>query len=160
MGEIEKLLSIALEELKLDASIPLDHPERHRFNEMFDWLRNDGAKFDKLKLRYYTEDYRGVHCSRDVQKGEIILFVPKKNLLTLDMAMESPIGSQMAARNFRQRLISPKHSFLATFLMEEKRKVDSYYTKFIDILPKGYTNFPIFYTKEEREGLTGSPFQH
>lgn len=127
---------------------------------MFDWLRNDGAKFDKLKLRYYTEDYRGVHCSRDVQKGEIILYVPKKNLLTLDMAMESPIGSQMAARNFRQRLISPKHSFLATFLMEEKRKPDSYFMKFIDILPKGYTNFPIFYTKEEREGLTGSPFQH
>lgn len=44
--------------------------------------------------------------------------------------------------------------------MEEKRKSNSYYTKFIDILPKGYTNFPIFYTKEEREWLTGSPFQN
>jgi histone-lysine N-methyltransferase SETD3 len=66
----------------------------------------------------------------------------------------------MAARNFRQRLISPKHSFLATFIMEENRKKDSYYMKFIDILPKGYTNFPIFYTKDEREWLTGSPFQN
>jgi hypothetical protein len=54
---------------------------------MFDWLKSDGADFKKLKLRYYTEDYRGVHASRDIAKGETILFVPKKNLLTLDMAM-------------------------------------------------------------------------
>lgn len=105
----------------------MDHPERKRFNKMFDWLASDGAKFDKLKLRYYTEDYRGVHAAKDIQKGETILLVPRKNLLTLDMAMQSPIGSQMAARNFRQRLISPKHSFLATFLMEEVRKKDSYF---------------------------------
>lgn len=76
------------------------------------------------------------------------------------MAMVSPIGSLMAARNFRQRLISPKHSFLATLVMEEKRKNDSKFLKFIDILPKSFTNFPIFYTKEERAWLDGSPFQN
>jgi hypothetical protein len=43
--------------------------------------------------------------------------------------------------------------------MEEKRKPESHFNKFIDILPKGFTNFPIFYTKEEREWLIGSPFQ-
>jgi len=74
------------------------------------------------------------------------------------MAMASPIGSLMAARKFRQRLISPKHSFLATLIMEEKRKENSKFMKFIDILPKGFTNFPIFYTKEERAWLDGSPF--
>jgi hypothetical protein len=42
--------------------------------------------------------------------------------------------------------------------MEEKRKPDSEYARFIDILPKGYTNFPIFFTKEEREWLNGSAF--
>lgn len=55
--------------------------------------------------------------------------------------------------------MSPKHSFLATLIMEEKRKPESHFNKFIDILPKGFTNFPIFYTKEEREWLIGSPFQ-
>jgi histone-lysine N-methyltransferase SETD3 len=76
------------------------------------------------------------------------------------MAMQSPIGSLMAARNFRQRLISPKHSFLSTFIMEEKRKSNTKFMKYIDILPKGFTNFPIFYTKEERAWLDGSPFQN
>jgi hypothetical protein len=76
------------------------------------------------------------------------------------MAMASPIGSLMAARNFRTRLISPKHSFLATFCMEEVRKEKSNFAKFIDILPKGFNNFPIFYTQEERQWLQGSPSQN
>lgn len=74
--------------------------------------------------------------------------------------MASPMGQLMCARQFRTRLISPKHSFLATFIMEEKRKPNSKFIKFIDILPKGFTNFPIFYTKEERAWLDGSPFQN
>ena len=44
---------------------------------MFDWMKNGGAEFEKLKLRYYTEDYRGVHAARNIKKGETILYVPK-----------------------------------------------------------------------------------
>jgi hypothetical protein len=66
-----------------------------------------------------------VHAARNIKKDETILFVPLKMLLTLDMAMVSPIGVKMAARNFRNRLISPKHSFLSTLLMEELLKLDS-----------------------------------
>ena len=68
---------------------------------MFDWMRQEGANFDKLKLRYYAPDYRGVHAARNIRKGETILYVPKNEIITLEMAMESPIGSLMAARNFR-----------------------------------------------------------
>jgi len=42
--------------------------------------------------------------------------------------------------------------------MQEKRKEVSYFKEYIDILPKEYTNFPIFYTEEERKMLIGSPF--
>lgn len=91
--------------------------EQVRFQTMFDWMLEGGANFDKLKMRYYAPDYRGVHASRNIKKGETILYVPKHEIITLEMAMESPIGSLMAARNFRQRLISPKHSFLATYVM-------------------------------------------
>ena len=76
------------------------------------------------------------------------------------MAMTSPIGAQMAERNFRNRLISPKHSFLSTYIMQERRKSSSFYDKYIDILPKAFDNFPIFYTQEERAWLKGSPFQN
>ena len=43
---------------------------------MLDWLRNGGSVFDKVKLRYYSENYRGVHASQDIKNGEVILFIP------------------------------------------------------------------------------------
>ena len=126
---------------------------------MFDWMLDGGAQFPKLKMRYYAADYRGIHAKQNIRKGETILYVPKDEIITLEMAMESPIGSLMAARGFRQRLISPKHSFLATYIMQERRKEVTPYDKYIDILPKAFDNFPIFYTQEERTWLEGSPFQ-
>jgi len=99
-----------------------------------------------------------VHAARDIKKGEQILYVPKKELITLEMAIDTPIGRKMFEKGHRQRLISPKHSFLAAYLMQEKRKENSYFQKYIDILPKEYNNFPIFYTEEERKWLIGSPF--
>lgn len=90
-------------------------------------MKKDGANFDKLKLRYYGPDYRGVHAARDIKKGEQILYVPKKELITLEMAIDTPIGRKMFEKGHRQRLISPKHSFLAAFLMQEKRKTESYF---------------------------------
>ena len=44
--------------------------------------------------------------------------------------------------------------------MQERRKESSYFDRYIDILPKAFDNFPIFYTQEERAWLEGSPFQN
>jgi len=85
--QLENNIVEAETELALDRSIPLDHPERTRFGTMFDWMRSGGAEFPKLKLRYYTPDYRGVHSATKINKGETILYVPVHQLLTLDMAM-------------------------------------------------------------------------
>ena len=103
-------------------------------------------------------DYRGVNAARDIKKGETILYVPKKQIITLEMAMASPIGKKMYEKGLRQRLISPKHSFLCTFVMQERRKPETEWNAYIDILPKNFDNFPIFFTDEEKKWLEGSPF--
>lgn len=64
----------------------------------------------------------------------------------------------MFEKSHRQRLISPKHSFLSAFIMQERRKEVSQFHAYIDILPKNLTNFPIFFTAEEKGWLHGSPF--
>lgn len=120
---------------------------------MLEWLKNGGSEFSKLKIRYYTADYRGVHAARDIKKGEIILYVPKEQIITLEMAISSPVGKKMYEKGLRQRLISPKHSFLSTFIMQERRKPASEWDPYIDILPKNFTNFPIFFTEEEQQWL-------
>ena len=137
------------EEFKLDTELSMDHPERIRFNKMLQWLKDGGSQYDKLKIRYYTADYRGVHAARDIKKGETILYVPKHQIISLEMAMASPIGKKMYEKGLRQRLISPKHSFLCTFIMQEKRKENSEWHTYIDILPKNLSNFPIFFNEEE-----------
>ena len=67
--------------------------EKDRFDSLFTWMKEGNANFDKLKLRYYAPDYRGVHASRNIKKGETILYVPRAEIITLEMAMESPIGA-------------------------------------------------------------------
>ncbi len=125
---------------------------------MLKWLADGGSTFEKLKIRFYSPDYRGVHAARDIKKGEIILYVPKPLIITLEMAIGSPIGKKMYEKGLRQRLISPKHSFLSTFIMQERRKEVSEWHIYIDILPKCFNNFPIFFTEEEKAWLEGSPF--
>jgi hypothetical protein len=68
---------------------------------MLKWLHDGGSIFDKLKIRFYTPDYRGVHAARDIKKGETILHVPKKLIITLEMAMNSPIGKLMYEKGLR-----------------------------------------------------------
>ena len=87
------------------------------------------------------------------------MLVPKDQIITLEMAEESPIGSKMMYHNLKSRLLSPKHGFLTTYILQEKKKgEESKYFPFIDILPKTFENFPIFFTPEEKEWLRGSPF--
>lgn len=75
------------------------------------------------------------------------------------MAEESPIGAKMMYHNVKPKLLSPKHGFLTTYILQERLKgEDSPFHPFIDILPKTFENFPIFFTEEERAYLEGSPF--
>ena len=121
-------------------------------------MQDKGSDFSKLKLRYYAENYRGVHALNNIKNGEVVLFVPLPLIITLEMAFKSPIGKLMYEKGLRQRLISPKHSFLGTYLMQERRKDVTHFAQYLDILPKSLRDFPIFFTEEEKEFLKGSPF--
>ena len=97
---MKETLHFAREEFEMDSYVPVP-AEKARLDAMIKWMRDGGAIFDKLKMRYYAADNRGVHASRDIQKGETILFVPKNEIITLELTIKSPIGSLMEARNLR-----------------------------------------------------------
>ena len=42
--------------------------------------------------------------------------------------------------------------------MQERRKENTNFAQYLDILPKSLRDFPIFFTEEEKEFLKGSPF--
>eukprot|EP00826_Nyctotherus_ovalis_P039605 TRINITY_DN381_c0_g1_i1.p1 TRINITY_DN381_c0_g1~~TRINITY_DN381_c0_g1_i1.p1 ORF type:complete len:477 (+),score=178.23 TRINITY_DN381_c0_g1_i1:513-1943(+) len=153
---VQELLKELEEEFALDNVLPKDHPEILRFERFVKWLRDGGAKFDKVKMRYYSADYRGVHAKLRVRKNEVLVFIPKDLIITLEMAKEAPIGSKM--EKAKLKLLSPKHSFLSSYLLQELRKTDSKWQPYLDMLPKSTSNFPIFFTEEEKGWLAGSPF--
>ena len=111
--------------------------------------------FPKLEIQFYTDDYRGVTAKSNISKNEIIMTIPKECLISLETVFETSYGKKINEFMYKE-LNSPKHCLLSSFLLyEEKNKKYKYY---FDLLPKDYTNFPIFYKNNELEYLKGSPF--
>lgn len=144
-AEIKQMLSEIENELKGDAHVPVA-VEKERFDRLFQVMKDSGGKFEKLKIRYFGPDYRGLIATKDLKCGEIACFMPLRNMITLEMACASPIGHKMCLKNLKLRLISPKHSLMATFVLQEVRKPDSIWLPYFDVFPKNFDNFPIFYT--------------
>ena len=113
------------------------------------------AYFPKLEIHFYSDEYRGVCAKSKIVKEEIIMTIPKECLISLELAMETNVGKEIGKFMYSE-LNSPKHCLLSAFLLtEEKSKKWKFY---FDLLPKDFSNFPIFYTDKELEYLKGSPF--
>ena len=111
--------------------------------------------FPKLDIHFYSDDSRGVVAKSNILKNEIIMIIPKTCLISLEDALETEIGKQIG-EFMNKELHSPKHSLLSAFILtEEKNEKWKFY---FDLLPKDFSNFPIFYTDKEMEYLKGSPF--
>lgn len=147
-------LSTLLDELKLtgdqDAA---ENPDGDRFEAMVNWLRDGGGQFPKLYLKYYSDDYRGVHCLAKVPEDDTILYVPFKYIMTSEVAKASAIGKSIISSNVDLR---SKHSYLASYVLQEKKQESSFWDPYINILPQFYANMPIFFGENHLSLLKGS----
>eukprot|EP01022_Parablepharisma_sp_SALTPOND_P019559 TRINITY_DN3361_c0_g1_i1.p1 TRINITY_DN3361_c0_g1~~TRINITY_DN3361_c0_g1_i1.p1 ORF type:complete len:583 (-),score=90.94 TRINITY_DN3361_c0_g1_i1:4775-6523(-) len=130
--------------------------EEDLYNSYTQWMKAKGAKFDKIDLKYFYEDYRGVVAKEDVLKDEDIIFVPVSVMITLKMAKQSPVGKKLVDK--KANLIYPNNSFLSTFVLYEAANPKSPWRLFFSTLPKSVSTFPIFLTEAEKALLAGSPF--
>jgi len=76
--DFKKLEAELAQEIEDDNRLPADHPERKRFGQLLDWMAEGGADSSKMKLRFYSANYRGVHSNVDIKAGETVLYVPLK----------------------------------------------------------------------------------
>lgn len=154
--EAEARLTQLLAELKMTEA-QMDqgrHPDADIFERMQHWLREGGAKFPKLYLQYYSDEYRGVHCLAEVQTGEQVLYVPRQYIMTSEVARESEIGRKLLESKVELR---SKHSFLAAYLLVEKeRGRESFWSPYIECLPQKYTTMPLFFDEPTLDLLQGS----
>ena len=133
------------------------HPsEKKKFEELIRWTSMAGAEFPKIYLEYYSQDYRGVHCYKDLVPGETIIFIPHRHLITLHLTKQTPLAKKLIQNNFELNYGSDV--FFAAFLLEEQSNPDSVWSPYLKVLPQSFENFPIFYSESERNFLIGSPF--
>lgn len=80
-----------------------------------------------------------------IKAHEVIIFVPEKEMITLEMAKELEEVSRLAKQE--PKLKSPKHCMLSVFLlMHMARGHDSPYYNYIQCLPTKLHNFPVYYS--------------
>ena len=148
-------LSVLMEDMKVtakEASLKLN-PEEDRFDAMITWLREGQAQFPYLYLQYYDEDYRGVHSLTKIPNNRIILEVPLSHIMTSDVAKASEVGQKIIKSGCE---LNSTHSYLASYLLQEKHNPNSFWKPYIRILPQHYRNMPIFFEGHDLDLLKGS----
>jgi tetratricopeptide (TPR) repeat protein len=148
-------LCVLMEDMKLSATEASQtvNPEEDRFEAMQTWLKEGNAQFPYLYLRYYDEDYRGVHAVTKIPNNRIILEVPLSHIMTSDVAKASDIGQKIIKSGCE---LNSTHSYLASYLLQEKHNPLSFWKPYIRILPQHYKNMPIFFDGHDLDLLKGS----
>ena len=125
-----------------------------KFDLFIDWLHVNGGKFPRLELKDYGNEVRGCHTTSTIADDEIIIEIPLKCLITVEMGQDTDIGQKILNSNLE--LDAPKHIFLMIFMLLDMKDSKSFFKPYYDILPATLHNMPIFWTKKELDMLEGS----
>lgn len=124
-------------------------------------MKAQGADFSKIELREERSSMRGMYAVNDIKKGENFLYVPDKLLLSLQRALDTPLGKRMTEKRLIPggfRLNAPTMAVLTIGNMQEISKgEESYWANHYEVQP-GVEDFPVYFNEKERAYLTGSPF--
>jgi len=117
----------------------------------------EGADFSKLKLRFYTENFRGVHACMDIDHGETVVFVPRACLITTEDAQATELATKIGgAESTLAKLPLSNTAFYSMFLIEERRKENPFFAPYLNILPTGFDDYPVNFSDQELEHFNGS----
>lgn len=134
--------------------------------EYDDGIQNHAAMCmdDEEKKEFSAEEkdseMRGVHAIAPIAPNTVIMSIPRRCLITVEMGQATPIGQAILHADLD--LDAPKHIFLMIYLLWD-RKVNgpkSFFYPYYEILPKTLRNMPIFWSQEELAELDGSYLQH
>ena len=114
------------------------------------WLEDNGALLHGIGVR--TEgDRRIAYATRPMRAGELVLFLPRRLLITSELAAASPIGTWFGER----KLELTKNAFLAIFLLWTAHK-GGFFAPYVDILPRDVSAMPVHFSEADLAWLEGT----
>lgn len=105
-------------------------------------------------------EMRGVHARSHVPTNTLLMSIPRRCLITVEMGQATPIGQAILHADLD--LDAPKHIFLMIYILWDRRVngKSSFFYPYYEILPATLRNMPIFWSSEELAELDGSYLQH
>ena len=58
-------------------------------------MDDQGIDVSNIEINWYTSTFRGLHAACDIKKGDLVLDIPWKNILTSSRCVGTPIGMKM-----------------------------------------------------------------
>ena len=140
---------------KEEYGLPNEHADIKKIERFMKWMREGGAKFKNVRMRYYGPDYRGVHACGEIGANEVFLNVPKNLIITPQSGRLTEIGAKILASKVKVNwdyLV-----YITIFLMVEMHNPESAWKPYLDVYPRLANNFPMFYNEYEKSLLKGTP---
>jgi len=134
--------------------LPYGDSKMEKIEAFTTWMKKNGAKFNKIQMRYYDTDYRGVHTMKDLKEEEVFLIVPKSLIITAQKGKETALGAKVLKANLD--LNWDYLVYINIFLLVQFHDPHSFWKPYMDVYPRDVSCFPMFYSKEERKLLRGS----
>lgn len=130
-----------------------------RYRSFEQWLLSNGAEFQDVQLKTYSENVRGVHTKVDVPAHTCIISIPLKCLITDLMGRtQTEAGRAVFALNANAQLSAPTLIAVVLYILEKQRDPTSFFKPYFDVLPSDWSDFPIFWSEENLTSwLKGSP---
>ena len=117
---------------------------------MLKQLKDCGGEVNNLALHEFAHGFVGMRATSDIDKGEVVQFIPN------DLIIDQSVAQKAWSSRYMSGNINGE---LSLCLMEHRKDPNSKWKNWIRMLPKSYSEFPLFWSKEDIEGLEGSPLK-
>ena len=116
---------------------------------------------NKVKLRYFNKEDKGLYATDNINLNETLLVIPFKLLLTFSAALDTPITRVIAKKNIDRKFaeglkMGIYNSYQALRLLYENHRDDDEGHKFLTpyktmlrVLPDDLDHNPLFFNEEE-----------
>jgi len=128
-------------------------PEEVESNNTFtNWLKEGKAEFKNINIQIKGKESM-IFASKTSSVDEEIMFIPSKLIITFDKIKKEKIFSKI---NFSHLNIPQQIGAYTIFLIIEKKKKESFWSPYINILSDDFYSIGLFFEDYELHWLRGS----
>jgi len=117
------------------------------------WLNENGAEFPDIYFQTYKKNERGVHTKHKLSSNKQLIKIPRKLLIYTDMGKNTPWGKLVQQQH--QKISGLNLVYICLYMLQDMHG-ENRFKAYYDILPKNLNNFPLFWSKKEKEYLENS----